>query len=222
MLRRCEITRNPCGTDTWAAESPCPCPQCQRWLVAEVERLQRDAATLTTERDEARENANFLRESVGECHVMISRDAEAFQLQHDWDSLSLPWRVRTIMQQLHKSTATQAALAEAALAFVTKVSALTPAINEAFAFQANHGIPYTGDSWQNEEHALETTLAAPTAAGRALLAEITGLRARVERTERAFMDASRFIPTHEAISINADTNALALEILSRSLPTGGA
>jgi hypothetical protein len=30
--RRCEITGNQCGTDTWMKGSPCHCPQCAAWL----------------------------------------------------------------------------------------------------------------------------------------------------------------------------------------------
>lgn len=29
---RCEVTGNPCGTDTWRVGHECPCPQCQRYL----------------------------------------------------------------------------------------------------------------------------------------------------------------------------------------------
>lgn len=31
--RRCVITGNPCGTDTWEVNHPCPCVECQAWLV---------------------------------------------------------------------------------------------------------------------------------------------------------------------------------------------
>ena len=29
QVRRCSITKNPCGTDTWAEGQPCPCKNCQ-------------------------------------------------------------------------------------------------------------------------------------------------------------------------------------------------
>jgi hypothetical protein len=31
---RCEITLNPCGTDTWAVGRPCKCKACQAYLKA--------------------------------------------------------------------------------------------------------------------------------------------------------------------------------------------
>lgn len=74
--RRCEVTGNLCGTDTWEARTPCKCRQCQTWLMEEMTRLQTavseaqrseknaikrmdeigvEAATLKQERDAARE-----------------------------------------------------------------------------------------------------------------------------------------------------------------------
>lgn len=32
-MRRCEITKNPCGTDTRPAGLPCLCKECAAWLV---------------------------------------------------------------------------------------------------------------------------------------------------------------------------------------------
>lgn len=31
-ILRCEITKNPCGTDTWELTTPCPCSQCSIWI----------------------------------------------------------------------------------------------------------------------------------------------------------------------------------------------
>jgi hypothetical protein len=30
--RRCLVTKNECGTDTWSAAHPCRCLQCLAWL----------------------------------------------------------------------------------------------------------------------------------------------------------------------------------------------
>jgi hypothetical protein len=30
--RRCLVTKNPCGTDTWAVGQPCQCAECQAYL----------------------------------------------------------------------------------------------------------------------------------------------------------------------------------------------
>jgi len=31
-ILRCEITSNPCGTDTWEINHPCECKNCQEYL----------------------------------------------------------------------------------------------------------------------------------------------------------------------------------------------
>jgi hypothetical protein len=33
MDRRCEITKNICGTDTWTEGKPCLCKNCQKYLI---------------------------------------------------------------------------------------------------------------------------------------------------------------------------------------------
>lgn len=48
-VERCFITNNPCGTDTWVVGQPCTCTQCQRWIMAEIDRLQADNADLTAQ-----------------------------------------------------------------------------------------------------------------------------------------------------------------------------
>jgi len=40
MPRRCEITGNPCGTDTWEILTPCKCKQCQAWLMVYCTNLE--------------------------------------------------------------------------------------------------------------------------------------------------------------------------------------
>ena len=41
MTQRCEITNNPCGTDTWTVGHPCQCLACQKYLGDENERLRK-------------------------------------------------------------------------------------------------------------------------------------------------------------------------------------
>lgn len=48
---------------------------------------------------------------------------------------------------------------ETAQAFMEKVKQLTPSIDGAFAFMANHGIPFHGDNWEDELKRLEAALA---------------------------------------------------------------
>lgn len=33
-MKRCEVTKNPVGTDTWSAGRACPCAACQRYIAA--------------------------------------------------------------------------------------------------------------------------------------------------------------------------------------------
>jgi len=49
---------------------------------------------------EARENADFLRDSIGECHLMISRKTPEFQTRLDWDATTLPARLRVILKRI--------------------------------------------------------------------------------------------------------------------------
>lgn len=59
----------------------------------EVERLNLHLAA-------AKENADFLRESVGECHLMISRSTSEFQMKPAWELTTLPRRLQKIMQRI--------------------------------------------------------------------------------------------------------------------------
>ena len=36
-MDRCNVTGNPCGTDTWIEGHSCPCENCQRWLSESIE-----------------------------------------------------------------------------------------------------------------------------------------------------------------------------------------
>ena len=51
------------------------------------------------ERDEARTNADFLRGSIGECHLMISRNTPEFRLKQDWETTTLPFRLQAILRE---------------------------------------------------------------------------------------------------------------------------
>ena len=36
---RCEITNNPCGSDTWEIHTPCKCRKCQAWIMEHITEL---------------------------------------------------------------------------------------------------------------------------------------------------------------------------------------
>jgi hypothetical protein len=94
--------------------------------------VQADMETLIKQRDAARANADFLRESVGECHLMISRNTPAFQTRHDWDATTLPFRVRTLIAALQVAEARAAALtAERDTAVVSELQSVAAAKSEA-------------------------------------------------------------------------------------------
>ena len=44
LERRCEFTKNLCGTDTWGSLTPCKCRQCQAWLMEYCIELEQDRA----------------------------------------------------------------------------------------------------------------------------------------------------------------------------------
>jgi len=64
---------------------------CKHWE-GRTEKAEREQA-------EARANADFLRESVGECHLMISRNTPEFQTKQNWSSTELPPRLQRIMRE---------------------------------------------------------------------------------------------------------------------------
>ena len=80
------------------------------WIKAKRDTLQMDVDRLTKERDEARANADFLRQSVGECHVMISRNSADYQITTDWSATDLPPRLRKLMLELDRERGGWAAL----------------------------------------------------------------------------------------------------------------
>jgi hypothetical protein len=70
---------------------------------ATVSEQARQIEALTQERDEARSLNQFFRDSVGECHVMISRKTSAYQIRREWDSSDLPPRIQRVMQKKEKA-----------------------------------------------------------------------------------------------------------------------
>ena len=67
--------------------------------------LDRQVTELREKLAAAEANASFLRESVGECHMMISRNATEFQVRSDWDNTTLPFRLRTNMRECDEARA---------------------------------------------------------------------------------------------------------------------
>lgn len=49
-MRRCKITTNPCGTDTWAVGRPCQCDECQAYLKETTETLAKFATAVAPHR----------------------------------------------------------------------------------------------------------------------------------------------------------------------------
>lgn len=43
----------------------------------------------------------FLGDSVGECHVMISRDSPEYQIRKEWEQTDLPPRIQKLIQRCH-------------------------------------------------------------------------------------------------------------------------
>lgn len=79
------------------------------WQVSELQQardrldiaLQKTEVQLAEqgEKLKAAEDLNvFFRNSVGECHVMISRNASEYQIQKQWDATELPARLQKLMK----------------------------------------------------------------------------------------------------------------------------
>lgn len=80
--------------------------------VLTVRRLFATLDRARAERDEARANADFLRESIGECHLMISRNTPEYQLKQTWEAVDLPPRLRKIMLRAESAEKERDNLAE--------------------------------------------------------------------------------------------------------------
>ena len=61
MERRCQVTHNPCGTDTWEAHTPCRCRACQAYLMDTIERLRADLARYRAVAEAARAYREWVR-----------------------------------------------------------------------------------------------------------------------------------------------------------------
>lgn len=90
------------------------------------------------------QNDLFLK-SIGECHVMISRQTSDYQLaKKDWDATTLPARVSRLMEALLTAQAGEARAVEAldvfARAYRVSMLPFAPGIDEADG--ANHWMPH--------------------------------------------------------------------------------
>lgn len=74
--------------------------QYEGWAEEQIAALRTALAAMTEERDAAKENADFLRSSVGECHLMISRKTPEYQASQVWGQTTLPHRLRAILSAL--------------------------------------------------------------------------------------------------------------------------
>jgi len=67
------------------------------FLIMNLGVLLADHARLAKELEEAQTLNKFLRDSIGECHLMISRNTSDFQLQKTWEPTSLPPRLKRLI-----------------------------------------------------------------------------------------------------------------------------
>lgn len=82
------------------------------------------------------------------CAVFAAYDGLAEELEETRDLVGRQ------TAKLASAIAEKARLIEAVLAFAAKYDELRPAMDGAFAFQANHGLPYTGPTWEVERSAM--------------------------------------------------------------------
>lgn len=63
------------------------------------EAAEKESADWKARAEKAEANADFLRKSIGECHMMISRKSSEYQIEKEWESTDLPPRLQKIMKE---------------------------------------------------------------------------------------------------------------------------
>jgi len=81
-----------CYEDYAALRTLC---EAQQGRIAELE-AERDR--LVQRAEKAEDLNKFFRDSVGECHVMISRNTAEYQIRSNWDPCDLPPRLQKVMR----------------------------------------------------------------------------------------------------------------------------
>lgn len=78
----CQVTGNPCGTDTWVVGHPCECGTCYLWLrlravEADKDVLAEHAEAALREREDAQAEARRLRTIIDESNTLVEVRARA-------------------------------------------------------------------------------------------------------------------------------------------------
>lgn len=79
--------------------------QLEATLAAEKRNHEDDhkaATALQAKVEELTANGDFLRESIGECHLMISRNSVEYQLKKEWEVTTLPARLAKILARVRE------------------------------------------------------------------------------------------------------------------------
>jgi hypothetical protein len=90
-----EVRRMDMNTCSQRPDCCCPPEECEHpeiWLADALAKVER-------ERDRLRRVGEFLRDSIGECHMMISRNTPEYQLRTEWEPSDLPPRLQKIMRE---------------------------------------------------------------------------------------------------------------------------
>lgn len=89
------------------------------WALDDRPKLLDHIAAITAERDEAnamivahKENGDFLRDTVGECHMMISCGTKRHTFRKEWDATTLPARLKNVVERAENAEAQLTAMRE--------------------------------------------------------------------------------------------------------------
>ena len=64
----------------------------------QIAELETERGRLLQRAEKAEDLNKFFRDSVGECHVMISRNTAEYQIREEWDPCDLPPRLQKVMR----------------------------------------------------------------------------------------------------------------------------
>lgn len=74
-------------------------------LMDDLSAARAEIARLAKDRDEKQALNEYFRDTVGECHMMISRNTSEYQIRKEWDPTDLPPRLQGVMKRAENAEA---------------------------------------------------------------------------------------------------------------------
>ena len=83
----------------------CPALSDAAGVVRKLIDARAEIARLAKDRDEKQALNEYFRDTVGECHMMISRNTSEYQIRKEWDPTDLPPRLQGVMKRAENAEA---------------------------------------------------------------------------------------------------------------------